>query len=189
MESVIFNQEYLDRLKNGDPDTERHFARHFRTVMWLKMRGKLRSPQSVEEAIQDTFLRVLRVVYSPRGLDSPESLPAFVHKVCNNVMMEWIRKDMRHPQIPETLPDPVDCKVDLDESLVSEERQHVVREILDDLPERDRRILRMVFFEEVDKAEICRQFGVDAGYLRVLLHRAKQRFRKSLGQAKGHVAR
>ncbi len=52
-----------------------------------------------------------------------------------------------------------------------------VREILDDMPERDRRILRAVFLEEQDKDEVCREFGVDRDYLRVLVHRAKLAFK------------
>jgi len=42
---------------------------------------------------------------------------------------------------------------------------------------RDQQVLRAVFFEERDKEDICRELGVDRGYLRVLLHRAKANFR------------
>jgi RNA polymerase sigma-70 factor (ECF subfamily) len=45
------------------------------------------------------------------------------------------------------------------------------------MSERDRRLLREVFLEERDKDEVCRDFGVDREYLRVLLHRAKQAFK------------
>jgi RNA polymerase sigma-70 factor (ECF subfamily) len=34
-----------------------------------------------------------------------------------------------------------------------------------------------VFLEERDREDICREFGVDREYLRVLLHRAKQVFK------------
>jgi RNA polymerase sigma-70 factor (ECF subfamily) len=34
-----------------------------------------------------------------------------------------------------------------------------------------------VFLEERNKDEVCRDFGVDREYLRVLLHRAKQAFK------------
>ena len=54
-----------------------------------------------------------------------------------------------------------------------------VREILEKLSERDRRLLREVFLEERNKDEVCRDFGVDREYLRVLLHRAKQAFKSS----------
>jgi RNA polymerase sigma-70 factor (ECF subfamily) len=63
-------------------------------------------------------------------------------------------------------------------SLVSAERQAHVRAALDQLPERDRRLLRQVFFDENDKDTVCKDFGVDRQYLRVLLHRAKARFRE-----------
>jgi len=35
----------------------------------------------------------------------------------------------------------------------------------------------MLFLQELPKDEICRLLGVDGDYLRVLLHRAKSRFR------------
>jgi RNA polymerase sigma-70 factor (ECF subfamily) len=34
-----------------------------------------------------------------------------------------------------------------------------------------------LFFEERDKDDICRTLNVDRNYLRVLLHRAKAKFR------------
>ena len=52
-----------------------------------------------------------------------------------------------------------------------------VRKILLDLPERDRSLLKAVFLDERDRDEVCREFGVDREYLRVLLHRAKQGFK------------
>jgi RNA polymerase sigma-70 factor (ECF subfamily) len=67
--------------------------------------------------------------------------------------------------------------MDLLSVLVAKETEKKVREILEQLSERDRRLLREVFFEERDKDEICRNFGVDREYLRVLLHRAKQSFK------------
>ena len=63
------------------------------------------------------------------------------------------------------------------DALESRQAEEKVREILDQLPERDRRLLREVFLEERDKDDVCRDFGVDREYLRVLLHRAKQAFK------------
>jgi RNA polymerase sigma factor (sigma-70 family) len=71
---------------------------------------------------------------------------------------------------------------------VSEERKAEVRKVLEGMGRRDRELLRMVFLEEMDKEEVCRRFGVDREYLRVLLSRAKSRFRDhflSRGAASG----
>ena len=39
-------------------------------------------------------------------------------------------------------------------------------------------MLRWLFFDERDKDGICRELNVDRNYLRVLVHRAKMRFRE-----------
>jgi hypothetical protein len=52
-----------------------------------------------------------------------------------------------------------------------------VGEILNDMPARDRALLKAVFLDEEDRDEVCRKFGVDREYLRVLLFRAKQDFK------------
>jgi RNA polymerase sigma-70 factor (ECF subfamily) len=52
-----------------------------------------------------------------------------------------------------------------------------VGEILKDMPVRDRELIKAVFLDEEDRDEVCRKFGVDREYLRVLLFRAKQDFK------------
>ena len=56
----------------------------------------------------------------------------------------------------------------------------MVRSILEELPEKDRRILRAIFLEDADKCDVCQRFDVNRDYLRVLVHRAKIRFREAL---------
>ena len=64
--------------------------------------------------------------------------------------------------------------------MVTEERRQQVRRILEELPSNDRKLLRMIFYEGIDRAEICKQLHVEREYLRVLVHRAKARFRECL---------
>ena len=61
--------------------------------------------------------------------------------------------------------------------MVSKQASERVRKILSGLPARDRDLLRAVFLEEKDKDTVCRDIGVDRDYLRVLLHRAKDKFK------------
>ena len=56
-------------------------------------------------------------------------------------------------------------------------------------PPKDRDVLRALFFEECDKDEICRRFKVDRDYLRVLVHRAKARFRTAFIAHAGEPAK
>jgi DNA-directed RNA polymerase specialized sigma24 family protein len=51
-----------------------------------------------------------------------------------------------------------------------------VKEVLKSLGDRDTALLRAMFVDERSKDEVCREFDVDQDYLRVLLHRARERF-------------
>jgi RNA polymerase sigma factor (sigma-70 family) len=175
-----FNEAYVTGLRERNPEIESHFIAHFSKVIWLILRNRLRSPQLAEDARQETLLRVLQYFRSGKSLRHPERLPGFVHTTCKNVALEMIRSDSRHLAMPENAPDPVDERIDLDLDIVNEERKRVVREVLSKLSSRDRELLRLVFLEEMDKSEVCKRFHTDEDYLRVLLHRAKLRFRAAL---------
>jgi RNA polymerase sigma-70 factor (ECF subfamily) len=95
-------------------------------------------------------------------------------------MMELLRASTRHPPIPEEARNLADLRADPEGGVVTRERKELVRSILAELADKDRDILRAVFLDEADKSEICKRFQVDRDYLRVLVHRAKSRFRDAL---------
>jgi len=64
--------------------------------------------------------------------------------------------------------------------VISEEVQNMVRNVLRKLPQRDQAILQAVFLEEMNKDQVCQKFAVERDYLRVLLHRAKEKFRSAM---------
>ncbi len=181
-----FDAEYLRRLAEGDDVVENHFTTYFGELLSLKLRIRIRSPQLIEDIRQETLLRVLQILRKKGGVDHPERFGAFVSSVCNNVLMEMVRADMRHDRLePEV--DPVDQTVNLDAALVNQQRQKQVANVLEELPEKDRELLRMFFLEDRDKAEICKKFQVSEDYLRVLLYRAKSRFRATYFKSGGAV--
>jgi len=81
-------------------------------------------------------------------------------------------------QFDPRIPEPRDHRTDLHAALVTEEDRIQVRSLVAELAPRDRGILKALFFDEREKDSICREFGVSRGYLRVLLHRASERFRR-----------
>lgn len=186
MERFSFDGDYLDRLRRGDPATEEHFVRYFNELILIKLRSRLVPRDSISDIRQETFARVFAALRSESGIHHPERLGAFVNSVCQNVLMEWYRSAGRYKELDETSTDIPDKTIDLDGALVSGEARQQVSEVLAQLSEKDRSVLRAIFVEERDKDEICRQFGVDRDYLRVVVHRAKNRFR--LLSRKGGVA-
>lgn len=177
MELYSFDDNYLQRLREGDPTVEQHFCSYFGKMLVIKLRNRLRSLDSVDDVKQETFLRVLRAIRAADGIHSAERLGAYVNSVCNFVLLEHYRSGKREDAMEDGVADPPDQTIDLHGSLVTEETRRLVRQVLQQLEKKDCDLLTAIFLDERDKDEICRQFGVDRDYLRVLVYRAKGQFR------------
>jgi RNA polymerase sigma-70 factor, ECF subfamily len=151
--AFLFDENYLQALARRDPEAEGFLVAHFSRPIQMKLRVRLRSNDLVQDAQQETFLRILRYFNSGKTLDNPAALPGFVYTVCHNVALEFQRSGMRHLDL-ETAPKTVDAA-------------------------QDRELLLLV-----DKAAACREYGIDRNYLRMLLQRALNRFRRAMAQAK-----
>jgi RNA polymerase sigma-70 factor, ECF subfamily len=189
LEFCSFDATYIDSLCAGDRTTQDHFVGYFSTLLQLKLRSRLQSPQAVDDVRQETFARVLKALRNPGTLRQPERLGAFVNTVCNNVLFEHYRASSRsqsldeegQPELPAVGADALD--------IASQKEMKIkVREILLGLAPRDRLLLKAVFLDERDRDDVCREFGVEREYLRVLLHRAKQEFKVEYLKRMGNKA-
>ena len=183
MELYSFDRGYLERLRAGHPETERHFVSYFNDLLLIKLRARHLPMDAIEDIRQETFARVFKAVREESGIQQPERLGAFVNSVCNNVLFEYHRSSTRHGQMGDEAYEIPDRTIDLDGHLISEEAQKNVRRILEKLSQKDRQVIRAVLLEESDKDQLCRSLGVDRDYLRVLVHRAKQNFKSSFQKA------
>jgi RNA polymerase sigma-70 factor, ECF subfamily len=176
----LFDLDYLRALQNRDAETENHLIASFSKAIQAKLQMRLRWPELVQDARQETFLRIFSYFRSGKTLENPASLPGFVHSVCHNVALEFLRSHTRHDQIAENAPEPLDISASPEEQVVTAERKQIVRKLLDELPVKDRELLRRVLLEEEDKDAVSKEFGVGRNYLRVLLYRARVRFKAAL---------
>jgi RNA polymerase sigma-70 factor, ECF subfamily len=173
-----FDADYVENLCAGDVRTQEHFASYFTELLHLKLRSRLKSPQAIEDVRQETFARVLASLRKEGAIQRPERLGAFVNAVCNNVLFEHYRASSRSQSLDdEGTPELPSADADILAALTTKQLQTKIREVLLQMPSRDRDLLKAVFLDERDRDEVCREFGVDREYLRVLLFRAKQEFK------------
>ena len=177
MQFYSFDASYVSNLCAGDPPTQEHFVVYFSELLQLKLRSRLNSPHAIEDVRQETFARVFSVLRKD-GLRQPERLGAFVNTVCSHVLSEHYRSSGSSESLDvDGRPELPDKRASALEIVVARQTKDKVREILLDLEPRDRSLLKAVFLDERDRDEVCREFGVERDYLRVLLHRAKQEFK------------
>jgi RNA polymerase sigma-70 factor, ECF subfamily len=178
VEFFAFDKEYIERLRAGDAATETHFVAYFGEYFRILLRARMLPPDKADDVTQETFHRVLVKVRSEGAIHQPERFGAYVNSICRHALQEQQRSYRRTEPVEETHYEVPDGAPNAHTKFVAEESRKIVRKVLASLPAKDRDLLRDLFFLEKDKDEISRQHGVDREYLRVLLHRAKNRFRE-----------
>ena len=178
-----FDGDYVGRLTGGDAQTELHFVGYFSPLLWIKLRQQLRSSDQLEDLRQEVFLRVFRSLRQGTGLRRPECLGAYVYSICNNVVLEHLRERGKPESWNERLEEQRDPGAGVERELVNEEQSRQIRKLMDGMTPKDRWLICAIFLDERDKDEVCREQGVGRDYMRVLLHRAKKRFRELLAEA------
>jgi len=127
----------------------------------------------VEDIVQEAIARWL-VASQNEKIRNSETVGAFLNGICRNVISEYRRRSQRDEPMPEVVPEPPDRH--LAEADLFELRQAIALGLAQ-LPERDRRILRAFYLEEKTKEEILEQTGLTDQNFRVILFRAKEKFR------------
>jgi RNA polymerase sigma-70 factor (ECF subfamily) len=172
-----FDDDYLGRLREGDFPTQEHFRKYFTVLMKAKLRSRLKSLEAIEDVQQETFVRFYGALRDGR-IQHANRLGQWINSTCNNVLLETYRSNDRTDSLDDgdarELPA---AAFDLSKIIDDRQAAQKVQKVLEQLPERDRRVLRAIFFEERDKDEVCRELGITRDNLRLLLYRAKQKFK------------
>ena len=189
MDFFAFDKGYVERLRDGDRPTEHHFVAYFEQLLRIKLRARTLTSDKVEDLRQETFIRVIAALRREGGVRQPERFGAFVNSICNNVLMEHYRSSGKNQPMEDAHMDIPDKILDLEGMLVTKQSAEHVRRILEGMPKRDRELLRAIFLEDKEKDAVCRELGVDREYLRVLVHRAKDKFKALYKQGQMGAAR
>ncbi len=79
-----FDEDYLAGLRSGDRETTRHFERHFRLLLRLKLWGRVNGKR--EETLIDDVIAAATEGVRREELRNPLFLPAYVCAVCTRLV-------------------------------------------------------------------------------------------------------
>jgi RNA polymerase sigma-70 factor (ECF subfamily) len=127
----------------------------------------------VDDIVQEALMRFMQA-WRDEKIQNQAAVGAFLNGICRNVVSEYRRRNMRDEPMPDVVPEPPGKSIP--ESELFELRQAIARG-MEQLSERDRRVLRAFYLEEKSKDEILQQTGMTDENFRVVLCRAKERFR------------
>lgn len=128
----------------------------------------------IEDIVQETLHRYLVAVKGDQ-IRTPGTDGAFVNGICRNVIAEYRRRMFRDLPMPEVPPEPPSKSLAPSDLFILQDAiTHAMRELLP----RDRYVLQLFYLEEKTLSQILEATRLTEANFRVVLCRAKERFRK-----------
>lgn len=159
---------------------EETLAARFQRRIVMMATFRLGDREAAEDVAQETLRRVVEALRLDR-LHDQAALPAFVYQTARNVCLKYGRKRARENRALRRLSASADPeRKSVLTALIEVERRRRVRRALDRLGDSDRRLLKLLYYEELDPATIAERLGVTHGALRVRRHRALRRLNEIL---------
>jgi len=128
----------------------------------------------VDDLVQESLVRFFRAEQRNQ-IRNTEEFGAFLNGVCRNVILEYRRRVRREPVMEPDMPIP-DAGTRPEAEIF--EMRDAINNGLAELAERDRMILRALYLEGKEKEDICKEWNMSDAQFRVVLFRAKERFRR-----------
>ncbi len=171
--------ELAARIRGGDRDAEAELYRRLHPRVRLYGRRHLRDVAAADDLAQDVMLMTMDSLRSGRVRDE-DRLVSFVLGSCRRMAANHRRGAVRRERLlerhaGELVPPSPNTAPTLDHDRLTS--------CLGALPERERSVVALSFFEERESAEIATEVGLSAGNLRVVRHRALARLRRCLDGA------
>lgn len=162
--------------EHGGTDLEASLAARFQRRIVLMATIRLRDREAAQDVAQETLRRVLEALRADR-VHCLDALPAFVYQTARHVCLKRERKKSREERALRRLaaapattgPEPALA------GLLDIERRRLVRRAMLRLGDDDRRLLELLFYEELDPTVVAERLGVTNGAFRVRRHRALKR--------------
>jgi RNA polymerase sigma factor (sigma-70 family) len=132
--------QLFEGVRQGNPQAEAEFVRRYRQLLLLRVRDRGLPPDTVEDIIQEVFLRLLSAIHSGQTLYA-ESLEAYVYSMARKVVLEAHKEQREKPEALSAL---------RQKEQTRKEGIKIVEEVIKSLPPESRDIQWARVFEQCE---------------------------------------
>jgi len=167
------------RISAGDSQAEAPFCGRFAPRIRLFGLKRLRSDAAAADLVQDVLIMALQKLRAG-AVREPEHIASFMLGTARQMMLDSMRNSGRRERILSEYP--IDL-IPAEEPAVEGASDGRLQHCLQALPERERTVLVMTFYDDCPADALGTQLGVSSGNVRVIRHRGLQHLRDCLENA------
>ena len=136
------------------------------------------NPAEAEDVVQETMIKVWN---RREQWDNIESIEAFCLTICRNISLDKMRKmENQNQSLSEGEHDAPDQSYSSnpEEQAMQQDRMQLIRQLINQLPEKQRSVMQLRDFEGKSYKEIAKVMGISEEQVKVNIFRARQTIRQ-----------
>jgi RNA polymerase sigma-70 factor (ECF subfamily) len=177
------DRELVERLRHRDEDAFRGlFDRYAPTAKALALRV-VRQTHLAEEIVQEAFMAVWR---NPEGYDGDRgTVRAWLLGTVHHRAVDLVRREEAHRRraeaaVPQAYEDQADHAEEVVDAIGRPEERRIVRAALAELPDEQRRVLEMMYFDGRSQTQVAAATGLPLGTVKSRALLGMRRMRAAL---------
>ncbi|WP_431166131.1 RNA polymerase sigma factor [Tenacibaculum halocynthiae] len=169
------DQTYINQILKGDTNAFAFLVEKYKTMVFTLALKMLKSREEAEEISQDTFIKAYKNLDKFKG-DSKFS--TWLYKIAYRTCLDSIKKNSKKYQtgtIDEITINKIKSTEGVLDSIERKERAAIINKCMMELPEDERSVIWLFYFEELSLKEIIDITDLSEANVKVKLHRARKR--------------
>jgi RNA polymerase sigma-70 factor (ECF subfamily) len=166
---------YIKKTLEGDSNSFSVLVERYQNMVFALALKMLKHREESEEVSQDTFIKVYKSLSKFNG---ESKFSTWIYRIAYNSCLDRIKKNSKYNnnvEINEITSNEISHTESIFDSLENKERSIIVKQCMDKLPEDERIIIHLFYFEELSLKEIVGIVSMTEGNVKVKLFRARKK--------------
>lgn len=169
------DQLYIDKVLKGDANAFAYLVDTYKNLVFTLAFKMTKSREEAEEVSQDTFIKAFKNLKNFKG-DSKFS--TWLYRIAYHTSLDAIKKNKKHQnsfEINDVTFNQIKSVEDTLQTIERKERAKMIDACLLELPEDERSIIWLFYYEELSLKEITEVTSLSEANIKVKLHRARKK--------------
>ena len=176
------DQLYIDKVINGDASAFAYLVDNYKNMVFSLAYKMTKNKEEAEEVSKDTFIKAFKNLSNFKG-DSKFS--TWLYRICYHTTLDAIKKNKKNNytfEINEVTYNQIQSVETILQGIERKERSVIMDKCLMKLPDEERSILWMFYYDELSLKEIIEVTNLSEANLKVKLHRARKKLLTIVGK-------
>ncbi|MCF6279069.1 MAG: RNA polymerase sigma factor [Flavobacteriaceae bacterium] len=166
---------YIEKTLKGDTNSFGILVERYQNLVFSLAIKMLKNREESEEVSQDTFIKAYK---SLKSFNGESKFSTWIYRIAYNTSLDRMKKNSRFNnsiEIDNIPSKDIQLTDTIFEGIERKERSEIVQRCMNQLPEDERVILHLFYFEELSLKEIGTIVSITEGNVKVKLFRARKK--------------